>query len=163
MSLYVVFSFYFSFELAYIKAGCTYHRAFFYGSGCSESVLTYVSQDIDGIVRTHMWIGVGQHCVDHSVSASIFSVRGFPGALYSTFADAYSVLYFAHHPSLPPNEAVAIDHAGHCDIQWLGNVLVVKHIGHNFATYQSLTYEEKGLVNAILQWYISSYLSSFST
>ncbi|KAG1880090.1 hypothetical protein F4604DRAFT_1922780 [Suillus subluteus] len=132
--------------------------SFFYGSGCAEAVLTYVPQDINGLIHAHMWIGMGQHSSDSSLCASIFSIRGFPGASFSTFAGAYSVLYFAQHPSLSPNKAIAIAHAGHCDTQWFGDVLVLKHIGHNFATYQSMTYDEKGLVDAILQWYFDAFM-----
>ncbi|KAG1788106.1 uncharacterized protein HD556DRAFT_1448090 [Suillus plorans] len=132
--------------------GRTYHRAFFYATGCSEAVLTYVPQDADGFVRAHMWIGAGQYSSDHSMCSSILPVHGFPGATHSLFVDAYSVLYYLRHSSLPRNQAIAVDHTHHCDLQWSGDVLVIKHIGHNFHTYQSMTYDEKALVDAILTW-----------
>jgi hypothetical protein len=117
-------------------------------------VLTYVPQDIDGFLCVHMWIGAGQHSMDRSTSPSIFSVCGFPGSVYSLFPNAYSVVFFVRNLLLPPNQALATDHAGHCGTQWLGDVLVVKHTGHDFRTYQSMTYDDKALVDAILLWYV---------
>lgn len=131
-------------------AGRTYHRALFYGSGCSEAVLTYVPQDVDGVVRAHMWIGVGQHSVDHRLRPSIFPIQGFPGSTHSLFPNAYSVVCFERHPILPPNQAIDTDGIGCRGIQWLGDILVVKHTGHDFHAYQSMSYDDKALVDALL-------------
>ncbi|KAG1887033.1 hypothetical protein F4604DRAFT_1916863 [Suillus subluteus] len=134
--------------------GRTYHQVLFYGSGCSEAVLTYVPQDVDGIVRAHMWIAASQHSAHHSMRASIYPVHGFPGSSHSMFPDAYSVVYFAWNALLPSNKAIAAQQASCCGTGWLGDVLVIKHAGHDLRAYLSMTYDNKALVDVILTWQV---------
>ncbi|KAG1884139.1 hypothetical protein F4604DRAFT_1919981 [Suillus subluteus] len=128
--------------------GHTYHRVMLYGTSCTEVLLTYIPEDLDGIVHAHMWIGGGRYssyCDSHPCTVS---VGGFLGSRYSIFPDAYSVIFFDQNHSLPVNHALS------CSVNgvppWYGDILVVKHVGHNYQALQSMSLEEKGLVDAFL-------------
>ncbi|KAG2738972.1 hypothetical protein P692DRAFT_20841583 [Suillus brevipes Sb2] len=137
--------------------GRTYYRALFYGSGCSEAILTYVPQDLDGIVRAHMFIRCGQHFPACLLTPQITPVLGFPGSRFSVFRNAYSVIHFHHHPVLPVNQSLSGEHVDSNMPRWFGDVLVMKHSGHNLKTYQSIGYDERALVDAILSCLLESW------
>ncbi|KAG1856182.1 hypothetical protein C8R48DRAFT_675013 [Suillus tomentosus] len=130
--------------------GRTYHQALFYPAGYSEAILTYVPQDADGFLRAHMWIAGGHLSASTILIPSLLVFHGFPDCLWSTFPHAYGVVYLQQHSSLPKNQAIARCHAVGSSVRWFGDVLVVKHVGHNLQTYQSMQYEDKALLDAIL-------------
>ncbi|KAG1811916.1 hypothetical protein EV424DRAFT_1542326 [Suillus variegatus] len=120
----------------------------FYGTSCEEAILTYVPQDVDGVVRVHMWIGGAHYSSYRGLHPCAVSVGGFPGSRHSIFRDSYTVIFFDRSPSLPVNRALSasVDRV----IQWHGNILVIKHVGHNPRVLQSISFEEKALIDALL-------------
>jgi hypothetical protein len=132
-----------------------------YGTGCDEAVLTYVPQDSDGVIRAHMWIGGGHHsCSNYAPLRTIF-VGGFPGSALSFFPDAYSVIFFDRIPSLPLNHALPPFIYQTAVYQWFGDILVVKHVGHDPTLLQSMSFEEKALVDAFLIRFVTdSYFAA---
>ncbi|KAG1838185.1 hypothetical protein DFJ58DRAFT_733923 [Suillus subalutaceus] len=130
------------------EPGRTYHRAMFYGTSCDEALLTYVPEDVDGVIRAHMWIGGAHYSSYHGLHPRAVSVGGFPGSCYSIFRDAYSVIFFDRNPSLPVNRALSC--SADALTPWYGDILVVKHVGHNHQALQSISFEEKALIDAFL-------------
>lgn len=119
--------------------------------------MTYVPEDSDGVVRAHMWIGAGHRSCFGNVPVCMICVPGFPGSHISLFPHAYTVIFFDRGPSLPLNRALGLfDFLGRVH-QWYGDILVVKHVGHDCKALQSMSLEEKGLVDAFL-----ARLASFS-
>ncbi|KAG1890322.1 hypothetical protein F4604DRAFT_1914868 [Suillus subluteus] len=125
----------------------------FYGTDCDEAILTYVPQDMDGVVRAHMWIG-GSHwscsADTRHASPSSVSVGGFPGSRYSLFPHAYSVIFFDRLQTLPANRALSSSVVAETVPSWHGDILVIKHLGHDYNTLQSMSLDEKALVDAFL-------------
>ncbi|KAG1793648.1 uncharacterized protein HD556DRAFT_1443439 [Suillus plorans] len=126
----------------------TYHRALFYGTACDEAILTYVPQDLDGIIRVHMWIGGAHFSNSHGTPPSTVFIDRFPGSSLSLFRDAYSVVFLSQDPLLPLNSA----HLSCTDSlnPWRGDILVLRHIGHNPQLVRSMSLDEKALVDAFL-------------
>ncbi|KAG1797050.1 uncharacterized protein HD556DRAFT_1441215 [Suillus plorans] len=122
----------------------------FYGTDCDEAIPTYVPEDLDGVVRAQMWIGGGHWSCSGDASPRSVSVGGFPGSRYSIFPDAYSVIFFGRGSKLPVNRALASSIVVESAPQWLGDILVVKHAGHDYRLLQSMEFDEKALVDAFL-------------
>jgi hypothetical protein len=128
-----------------------------YSTGCSEAILTYVPQDVDGVIHAHMWIGGAQYCEGDNLEPSCRVFHGFPGCRFSSFPDMYTVVFYECQSVLPPNRAIAACHGDPDVVQWLGNVLVIKHVGCHTYAYCDMGYEDKALVDAILSRYVHQY------
>jgi hypothetical protein len=101
-----------------------------------------------------MFVGSGPHSPGIRLSPRAVSIHAFPGSRFSYFSDAFTVVFFEHDLSLPLNEAVqSILHPDR-GCSWYGNVLFIKHAGHNLQRYRSLAYEDKSLADAILSRYV---------
>ncbi|KAG1799147.1 hypothetical protein EV424DRAFT_1352391 [Suillus variegatus] len=110
--------------------GRTFHRVILYGTACDEAILTYVPEDLDGIVHAHMWIGGGCYASSVELTPRTVFITGFPGRG-----------------------------------QWYGDILVLKHLGHDPKKIQSMSFEEKALMDAILSSQIdlkSTYCVGFN-
>jgi hypothetical protein len=125
-----------------------------YGTGCPEAILTYVPQDVDNVVRAHMWIKGAQYCEGDHLQPTFRLVKGFPDSTLSCFPDIYTIVSYQRNSVLPPNQAIAACHGDQNFVEWLGDVLVIKHMGRNSLSYRSMGYEDKALVDAILSWYV---------
>lgn len=133
--------------------GRTFHRVILYGTACDEAILTYVPEDLDGIVHAHMWIGGGCYASSVELTPRTVFITGFPGSPSSIFPDTYSIIFFERHSVLPVNHAlVSSSVAGRG--QWYGDILVLKHLGHDPKKIQSMSFEEKALMDAILSRYV---------
>lgn len=142
--------------LIFLQHGCTYHRALFYGTACDEAILTYVPQDLDGIIRAHMWIGGVHFSNSVGTHPSTVFVNDFPGSSLSRFRDAYSVIFLSQDPLLPLNSAY-LSCADSLN-PWRGDILVLRHIGHNPRVVQSMSLDEKALVDAFLSRCVISFV-----
>ncbi|KAG2345048.1 hypothetical protein BDR05DRAFT_947012 [Suillus weaverae] len=86
--------------------GRAYHHTLFYGCGCPEAILTYIPQDMDGLIHIQKFIGCGPYSPGDQFSPCTLPIFGFPGLQYSSFVDGYSVVFFQQHSSLPLNQAI---------------------------------------------------------
>lgn len=117
------------------RHGWTYHRAFLYGCGCSEAILTYIPQDVDGLLHIHMFLASGIQPCGARLTTCTVPIHAFPGSPLSFFVDSYSVVFLQHHSSLPIN--MALKSVLHPDLNCCsyGNVFLIKHVGHNLQRY----------------------------